>query len=130
MNKILDITYLQKRLDFIENALSVILEEHQLEALYLCHNISQDSINLNYRRHHLRDRLICYFSEKKLEERLKDAFPSERETAHNKTFNVGRAIRRSEQNKENQGPKSSKCIPSAYTQGNRGRKGTKSNIKT
>lgn len=30
VNNLLDITYLQKRIDFLETALSVMLEEHQL----------------------------------------------------------------------------------------------------
>lgn len=41
VNNLLDIPYLQKRIDFLETALSVMLEQHQLEALYLCQDLTK-----------------------------------------------------------------------------------------
>ena len=34
-NKLLDINYLFRRIDFLENAMSVILDSHQLKGIYL-----------------------------------------------------------------------------------------------
>jgi hypothetical protein len=57
----LDIVFLQKRIDVLERALPLVLEEHQLKGLYLTHSKSREEINETFRRLEMRDRLISYF---------------------------------------------------------------------
>lgn len=60
----LDITYLQKRINFLEKALSVLLEKHQFEALFLCQNITREEADETYEKYNLKERLIYYLSQR------------------------------------------------------------------
>ena len=42
VNHILDVVYLQKRIDFLERALPILLEDHQLKGLHLVHDLTVD----------------------------------------------------------------------------------------
>ncbi len=60
VNNLLDITYLQKRINFLEKALSVLFEKHQFEALFLCQNITREEADETYEKYSLKERLIYY----------------------------------------------------------------------
>ena len=40
VNYLLDVIYLHKRIDFLERALPILLEEHQLKGLHLVHDLT------------------------------------------------------------------------------------------
>lgn len=58
MNKFLDFSFLFKRIDFLEKAISVMLEDHQLKALHLCQALSISDVDDYFKRHKYRDRFI------------------------------------------------------------------------
>ena len=61
----LDIVYLQKRIDILERALPILLEEHQIKGLYLLHSKTREEADSMYQEHQLRDRLITYLNDQK-----------------------------------------------------------------
>jgi hypothetical protein len=72
VNHLLDVVYLQKRIDVLERALPIMLEEHQVKGLYLMPGRTRQEVDEMYQKHQLRDRLITYFKEQKtVEQRLK-----------------------------------------------------------
>ena len=63
MNKVLDVDYLYKRIEFLESAISVLLDEHQLKGIYLTKtNITQ--AKNHYKRHRMRDKVVKYLFKK------------------------------------------------------------------
>lgn len=46
--KLLDTIYLYKRIAFLEEAISILLERHQLKGLHLIHSLTEEEAN---RRH-------------------------------------------------------------------------------
>lgn len=68
----MDVTYLQKRLNFLEKALAVVFEKHQFSSLFLCRTTNEEESDSIYKAHHLRDRLIRYLSLRTLENKLNE----------------------------------------------------------
>ena len=60
VNHLLDVVYLQKRIDFLERALPILLEEHQLKGLHLVHDLTVDEADRKFKEYQLRDRLVTY----------------------------------------------------------------------
>ena len=60
VNYLLDVIYLHKRIDFLERALPILLEEHQLKGLHLVHDLTVEEANKNYKEYQIRDKLITY----------------------------------------------------------------------
>jgi hypothetical protein len=56
---VLDVSYLYQRIEFLERAISVLLDEHQLKGIYLT-KVSIAEANDSYKRHRIRDRVIKY----------------------------------------------------------------------
>ena len=65
MNNMLDIVYLQKRIDFLEKALSTVLKEHQINGLHLLRGKNRKEVDENHNRHSFRDRLIYFLAKRK-----------------------------------------------------------------
>ena len=65
VNHLLDVVYLQKRIDIIERALPILLEDHQIKGLYLMRSKTREEADYLYQEHQLRDRLIGYLGEQK-----------------------------------------------------------------
>ena len=59
INRILDINYLFKRIEFLELAISTVLESHQLKGIHLSRSSLADA-DLNYKKHRIRERLIKF----------------------------------------------------------------------
>ena len=64
VNHLLDVIYLQKRIDFLERALPILLEQHQLKGLHLIHDLTVDEAQNNYRKYQIRDQLVAYLCHK------------------------------------------------------------------
>ena len=62
VNKVLDIFYLHKRIAFLESALTLVLERHQLKGLHLVHNVTREESDKKYKDYQLRDRVVMYLS--------------------------------------------------------------------
>jgi hypothetical protein len=60
VNKLLDIVYLSRRIDFLERAVAVLLEEHQLKGLHLAHHITRQEADRQIGNHRLKSRLRNY----------------------------------------------------------------------
>jgi hypothetical protein len=60
----MDIVYLHKRLNFLERGLALLLEDHQLRALYLLNRASKAEADANFRSHALRERVTRLASAK------------------------------------------------------------------
>ena len=65
VNQILDVIYLQKRIDFLERALPILLEDHQLKGLHLIHDLTVDEAEKKFKEHQLRDRLVAFLHDRK-----------------------------------------------------------------
>ena len=63
VNKMLDINYLYKRIEFLESAISVILEDYQLKGVYLS-QITISKAERLHKNHILRDRIIKFLTKK------------------------------------------------------------------
>ncbi len=70
VGNLLDITYLQKRINFLEKALSVLLEKHQFEALFLCQNINRKEADETYEKYNLKEKLIYYLYQRDKGEKI------------------------------------------------------------
>lgn len=71
INSLMDVVYLQKRIEYLENAISVLLEEHHLKGIYLFHQIKRKEVDKNYELHQLRNK-IKYVLRKRKGEAEKD----------------------------------------------------------
>ena len=60
VDRILDVTYLNKRILFLEEAISLIFEPHQLKGIYLLHTLNKEQNEYRLSQHKLRDRLVSY----------------------------------------------------------------------
>lgn len=60
VNQLLDITYLQRRIDTLERAMSIILTEPQMKGLYLAQPKNIKGTQETYKKHQLRDQVINY----------------------------------------------------------------------
>lgn len=65
VNKILDVVYLNQRIDLLERALSLLFDEHQLKGLYLAQNITREESIRNISKFELRERFLHYVRRKK-----------------------------------------------------------------
>ena len=70
INNLLDINYLFKRIEFLENAISVIFEEYQLKGIFLSRTKIKESDTI-YKKHRIRDRIVKYLRKKNYEEEMK-----------------------------------------------------------
>jgi len=48
VNNLLDIVYLQRRLQFLEKGMEVLFEKHQLKGLYLVHQFTKEGADANF----------------------------------------------------------------------------------
>ena len=62
VNKVLDIFYLHKRIAFLEKAISVVLDRHQLKGLHLAQNISKEDSDQKINDYKLRDRVVTFLN--------------------------------------------------------------------
>ena len=65
VNQLLDVVYLQKRIDFLERALPILLEEHQLKGLHLIHDLTVNEADKKFKEYQLRDRLVTFLHDRK-----------------------------------------------------------------
>ena len=59
INKMLDINYLYKRIEFLETGLSAVLDDHQLKGVYLS-QVTLKNADQQFQKHKLRERIIKY----------------------------------------------------------------------
>jgi hypothetical protein len=57
-----DTVLLQKRIAFLEEAISVLLEKHQLKGIYLVHNLTEVEAQRCQQSHKFRDRVVYYLN--------------------------------------------------------------------
>ena len=57
--------YLTKRVDFLERALSTVLEDYQIKGLYLIQDRTREDIEDNLAKYSLRDRLIYFLAKRR-----------------------------------------------------------------
>ena len=62
VNKIMDMVLLQKRIAFLEEAITVLLDSHHLKGIYLVHNLTQEEAERCHKSHKFRDRIVYYLS--------------------------------------------------------------------
>jgi hypothetical protein len=63
VNKMLDVNYLYKRIEYLERAISVLLDEHQLKGIYLT-KTSIRNANDHYKRQRIRDKVVKYLHQR------------------------------------------------------------------
>ena len=81
VNKLLNITYLMQRIDFLEKAVTVLLDRHHLKGLYLSHNPSIEETDEAYQNHRYKD-IIYRFLYKKTKHRMKKEKDIETKEGH------------------------------------------------
>jgi hypothetical protein len=59
VNKMLDVNYLYRRIEYLERAISVLLDEHQLKGIYLTKSSIREA-NDHYKRQRIRDKVVKY----------------------------------------------------------------------
>ena len=57
----MNVVYLQRRIDFLEKSMTILLDKHHLKGLHLLHRLTQKEANDNFKEYRFRDRLIGYF---------------------------------------------------------------------
>ena len=57
VNNLIDIIYLYKRIEFLERALEVILDDHQLKVLHLMRNKTFKEAENNFKRYEMKNNL-------------------------------------------------------------------------
>ena len=57
----MNVVYLQRRVDFLEKSLTILLERHQIKGLRLAHRLTKEEADENFKDHSYRDRVIGYF---------------------------------------------------------------------
>jgi hypothetical protein len=62
VNKVLDVIYLNKRIQFLEEAISMLFEPHQLSCIHLLHSFSPQQTEDQFKNHRFRDRLVFFLS--------------------------------------------------------------------
>ena len=65
INKLLEISYLFRRIEFLEKAITLLLDDYQLKGIYLS-QVSINQANKDYKKHRFRDRLIRYLHKKNI----------------------------------------------------------------
>lgn len=58
VNQLIDIIYLHRRLQFMERALEVLLEDHQIKVLHLMRNKTFKEAEDTYNRYQMKDNLF------------------------------------------------------------------------
>ena len=74
----MEINYLFKRIEFLEKGISLLLSEHQLKGIYLS-QVSLTQAHKDYRKQHLRERVVKYLDKKIREARVKKKDNSEKD---------------------------------------------------
>ena len=59
--KMLCVVFLQKRVEFLEKAISVLLEPHHIKGLHLAHRRTRSEFDDSIKQFDFRDRLVGYF---------------------------------------------------------------------
>jgi len=67
VNKLIDILYLHKRLEFIERALEVLFDDHQIQMLHLMRNKTFSEAEHNYQLYQMKDNLSKIIEKQKIE---------------------------------------------------------------
>lgn len=65
VNHLIDIIYLYKRIEFLERALEVILEEHQIKALHLMRNKTFAEAEKQYENYQMKNNLEKFIKKRK-----------------------------------------------------------------
>ena len=65
VNNLLDINYMFRRIDFLESAISILLDEHQLKGVYLSRQNIKEFDN-HFKKHRIRDRVVKYLNKKNI----------------------------------------------------------------
>ena len=60
----MSVVYLQRRVDFLEKSITILLDRHHLKGLHLLHRLTKKEADENFRDHGFRDRLIGYFRQR------------------------------------------------------------------
>ena len=68
INKLLDVNYLYRRIEFLERAISLLLEKHQLKGIYLCRNSVKDAGD-QFKNLQIRDHVVKYLDKREKEKR-------------------------------------------------------------
>jgi hypothetical protein len=58
-----DMVYLQRRIEFLERAVTVTLDRHHLKGLHLLSRITREEADESYKQHKFRDRVVNYFKQ-------------------------------------------------------------------
>jgi flagellar basal body-associated protein FliL len=66
VNNLLDVNYLYKRIEFLECAISSLLNDHQLKGIYLS-QVNLKMAENQYKKHRIRDRIIEFLDKKNQE---------------------------------------------------------------
>ena len=64
VKNMMNVVYLQRRVDFLEKSITILLERHHLKGLHLLHRLTKKEADENFRGHGFRDRLIGYFRQR------------------------------------------------------------------
>ena len=63
IEKYLDVYYINRRLLFLEDAISLLFESHHLKGLYLMHTLTTPTAEQKLKHYRLRDRILTYISQ-------------------------------------------------------------------
>ena len=70
-NNLLDVVYLNKRVDFLERAITTVVKDSELKALYLVKDRTKEEVDKNISHHYWRDKLILFLAKRKKNEKEK-----------------------------------------------------------
>lgn len=59
---LLDVFYLYKRVGFLEEAISILMEKHHLKGLHLIHSLTKEEADSRHKSHNFRNRVVFYLS--------------------------------------------------------------------
>ena len=64
VKNMMNVIYLQRRVDFLEKSITILLDRHHLKGLHLLHRLTKKEADKNFRENGFRDRLISYFRQR------------------------------------------------------------------
>ena len=59
-----DIIYVNRRIEFLEKAMTILLEKHQLKGLHLLHSMTTEDVCNNYKSHKTRNKLLHFLKKR------------------------------------------------------------------
>lgn len=62
VSKLMDNIFLHKRISFLEEAITILMEKHQLKGLHLIQHLNEEEVNRRHQSYQFRERVLFYIN--------------------------------------------------------------------